>query len=478
MKKILMIIMLCFSLLIPFNTNAKITTITDNEDFATPNDYTFIPRFINGTTKLETSSNYNTSDSVFTNYRKAYKSKGYNSYWALYKNVGTWKQHVVDIKITIEDVVDTDLSKKCGTFGSDVGDTDIIALMFMTNNVGIDMRAECRETGVVAIYKVQFFDNQTGEELTDIKSVLTYTDIDADERILIDNENTKETIYYAPYAVEHLDVIDSSYNGKYTFFKGNLVWTCGPSGGGGGDTNCLHPDYKPENCYEQNCDGGYKAGMLITLNDGSFTVGWAGMGIIFSSPSYLRIADSHSLKTVDKEIVKPGDELNYKIEQYVPNQSTSQHYKLWKITDKLESILETTIDNIKVTSNEEDVTDKFNIAIENNVLTVTAKEDYLALDEFYDRTFYIDIKTKVSNDIKDTKEILNSAVLDVQYGNNSFSEDIPSNPVQTIIERKEEIVEVPNTAKFISIIIYIVGGIFIVSGIGIIFRMKKKASSN
>lgn len=478
MKKTLIILILSISFILPLNTYAKITTINDGEDYAIPSDYTFIPKFFNGVTRLETSASYNNTDHFIPGYRKAYRANGYHNYWAIYRNVGTWKSHIVDMKITIEDVIDTDTSKKCTKFG-DVGDTDVIALLFMTNNVGVDMRFECREEGVVGLYKVEFFDNKTGEELSDIKSTLTYTDIDEGERILVDNNNTKEAIYYAPYAVEHLELLHDNYNGRYTFFKGNVKWTCGGNGGPG-DNNCLNPDYKPGDCYNNNCDGCYKAGMLITLNDGSFTLGWAGMGIIFSSPSFLRIADSHSIKTVDKEIVGPGDELNYKIEQYVPNQNSSQYYKLWTITDKLENILETSVENIKVTSNEgDDITNRFDIAVENNNLTVSAKADYLASNDFYDKTFFIDIKTRVGNDIKGVKEIINNAILDVQYGNNSFSEDIPSNPVKTIIEVEEpqEIVEVPNTGRFASMMMIIVGVVLIISGIYIIIKMTKKKLS-
>lgn len=473
MKKFLIILMLCISFFSPLNIDAKITTIDDSENFATSSDYTFIPKFINGVTKLETSNSYNTTDHFIPNYRKAYRANDYHNYWAMYRNVGMWKQHIVDMKITIDDVIDTDPSNKCTKFG-DIADEDVVALLFMTNNVGVDLRFECREQGVVTIFKVEFFDNKTGEELSNIKSVLTYTDIDADERILIDNDKTKEAIYYTPYAVEHLELLDDNYNNKYTFFKGNRKWTCN------GDNSCLNPGYTPADCYNNNCEGCYKAGMLITLNDGSFTLGWAGMGIIFSSPGYLRIADPNSNKTVDKEIVRPGDELNYRIEQYVPNQSSSQHYKYWKITDKLENILETSVDNITVTGiNDEDITDKFNITVENNTVTVLAKDDYLVSEEFYDSTFFINIKTKVGKDIKDVKEIINNAVLDVQYGNNIFSEDIPSNPVKTVIEMDEpqEVVEVPNTSKFTSMMMIISGIVLVGSGIFLILRMTKKKTS-
>lgn len=63
-------LLICMGFFFPFNVSAKITTITDSEDFATPSDYTFIPKFVNGVTKLETSANYNSTDHFIPNYSK------------------------------------------------------------------------------------------------------------------------------------------------------------------------------------------------------------------------------------------------------------------------------------------------------------------------------------------------------------------------------------------------------------------------
>lgn len=127
MKKTLIILILCISFFSPLNIYAKITTIDDIENFATSSDYTFIPKFINGVTKLETSNRYNTTDHYIPNYRKAYHTNDYHNYWAMYRNVGMWKQHIVDMKITIDDVIDTDPSNKCTKFG-DMADEDVVAI--------------------------------------------------------------------------------------------------------------------------------------------------------------------------------------------------------------------------------------------------------------------------------------------------------------------------------------------------------------
>lgn len=488
MKKVLKIVnifLIYIGFLYPFNVFAKITTIEKDEDYVIPSDYTFTPKFIKGVTKFEASNNYNTADfhkrdGMDTKYRNIWRAKDYHNYWAIYRNVGIWKQHIVDMKITVEDVADTDPTKKCTKFGNIIADEDVIGLEFVSTNIGVDMSADCREEGTMAFFKVEFFDNTTGESLNEIKTTFTYNDIDVNERILLDNTTTKELIYYAPYGKEHLDLVDANYRGRYTFFKGNMNWTC-TYNGWPGDVQCINTPNPVSNCYNGDCTGCYKAGMIMTQNDGNFVLGWAGMGLYFTSPSFLRIEDPNSIKSVDKEIVKPGEEINYTIEQYVPNQSNYQYYKSWELTDKLDPLLQTSTSDITITTNDdEDIKDKFDIVLEGNVVRITAKEEYLKSDTFYNRTFLIGIKAKVGTNIKGVKKIPNTAILNVQYNSGSYSEDIPSSDVTITIEgeeEKEEIVKVPNTGKFASMMMIVSGISFVGIGLFLILKMTKKKMS-
>lgn len=480
MKKIMIVLLLCVVYIYPLNAFAKLNIIKNDEDYIIPSEYSFTPKFINGVTTVETSDIYNKADLHNPNlgYRNVYRSHDYHNYWAIYRNVGIWKQHVVDMKITVDDVIDTNPSSKCTQFGNIIADEDVIGLDFRLDVIGLGVSADCREEGTMAFFKVEFFDGTTGEELDDIKTNLTYTDVDEGERILFDNINTKEIYYYTTYGEEHLELISANYNNRYTFFKGNHEWTC-TYDGWPGNNECYPITGRVKDCANGDCVGCYKAGMIVTLNEGSFVVGWAGMGIIFSSPSYLRIEDPNSIKTVDKEKVKPGEEIKYTIEQYVPNQSNYQYYQSWELTDKLNEVLETNVDDITITTNDdEDIKDKFDVSLENNVLTITAKKDYLNTDAFYNRTFLIGIPSKVKNGIKGIRTIPNTAVLNVQYNSGSFSEDIPSSDVAITIEgEKEEIVEVPNTAKFTSILIFMVGIVLVGSGAFIIYKATKNKYS-
>ncbi len=488
MKKVLSIInlfLICIGFLYPVNVLAKRNTIKNDEEYVIPSDYTFTPKFIKGVTKFEASNNYNTTDfhkkdGIDTKYKNIWRSKDYHSYWAIYRNVGIWQQHIVDMKITVEDVVDTEPSKKCVKFGNIIADEDVIGLEFVSTDIGVDMSSDCREEGTMAFFKVEFFDNTTGQALNEIKTTFTYNDIDVGERILLDNNTTKELIYYTPYGEEHLDLLDANFNGRFTFFKGNNKWTC-TYNGWPGDVQCINTTNPVSNCYNGNCTGCYKAGMIMTQNDGSFVLGWAGMGLYFTSPSFLRIEDPNSIKSVDKQKVKPGEEINYTIEQYVPNQSNYQYYKSWELTDKLDELLQTSVDDITITTNDdEDIKDKFHILLEGNVVKITAKEEYLKSNNFYNRTFLIGIKARVGTNIKGVKKIPNTAVLNVQYNSGSYSEDIPSSDVTITIEgekEKEEVVQVPNTGKFASMMMIISGVILVSVGFFIILRITKKKVS-
>lgn len=462
----------------PLSTSAKINTVDSDYSYVIPSEYAFTPKFIKGVTKVQMSDSYKGSQITIT------RKQGYNNYWILYKNVGIWRHHIVDMKITLDDVVDTDATTKCTASGgyADVPDKDMITFYFYSDELAIRVDTMCRSAGTMGIFKVEFFDNQTGEALSDLKSVLTYDDIDSQEQIAFDNNNAKEQFYYSPYGVEHLSLLQNNFENTYTLFKGNNNWTC-RSNGNFGDVNCFKNSSIVEagSCYRGDCEGCYKAGMMTVLNEGNFTLGWSGYYTGFSATGFLRIGDPGPMKFVDKEEVKPGEDIHYTIEQYVPNQATKHYYKSWKIIDRLNSALEIKADDITITSDGEvDVTSMFDIDITNNILTVSVKADYLVLDEIYNRTFIINIKSKVMGNIKDVKEIKNQATLNIEYSNGTSSEDILSNEVKTTIEYPmiEEILEVPNTDKFINKVIYILGVIFILGGIFTVLKIRKKKTGN
>jgi len=72
------------------------------------------------------------------------------------------------------------------------------------------------------------------------------------------------------------------------------------------------------------------------------------------------------------------------------------------------------------------------------------------------------------------KEVINQAVLNIEYQDGKISDDILSNQVSTTIEVEETMVEVPNTSKFTNWMMYIVGVVFIISGIFLIWNIKKR----
>lgn len=507
MRKYLNIIsiIIVLGLIYPLNIFAEIKIVDDIYSETIPREYAFTPKFIENITTMEGSESYKKicpNINCWISARR--KSDGsFDDYWAMYKNVGVWKRKIVDMKITLVDVVDTNPSSKCAyhlkELGEDIADDDYIRFHIMPKQLGIEVFTDCRSEGTTGIFKIEFFDNNTGEELKDLKSVLNYADIDGDERILLDNNRVKEMIYYKT-AEQHFQPIE--FSNDYTVLSGTERWTCTLPSGMTKDVECIkcingkcERNARENTCLDQdgkngnndNCGDCNKSGMVTTLNEGSFLVGWGGWYVGFSAASLLRIEDPIPIKEVDKEKVKAKDEeeINYTIEQYVPNQSAEHYYKSWVLIDELESILETSIDNIKIRTNgNEDVTDKFNIILENNTLTISAKQDYVSSDEFYNyatqdefynRTFYIDIKAKVSKDTKGLKEIKNHTVLRIEYSDGTPTKDILSNEVTTMIEEEkiEEIIEVPNTAKFIGKIVFIVGSLLIISGILIIIKVKK-----
>ena len=518
MKKnlnILYYLVICIYLVCPLNTWALINEneiyistnpVKEGKVTTIPSEYAFTPKFISKVTEVEKSNAYisgredrvGTAASSGELYSLAVRDAvtGYSEYWVKYKNVGKWNRTIVDMKITLEDVIydttktcklDYDKFPKRDKVTENTKITDIAEIVFHENFIGIEMnklystyRTSDSDTLPYAIFKVQFFDHASGRELTDIKTAITYTDLDLDEVILLNNTRTNELIYFEPYGKEHYDILQNNLN-NYTVLAGNSNWTCqryesnGALGALGQTGECgIDGRVVLGTCYNGNCDGCSKAGMIITLNSGEFTVGWGGLGLSFTSPSFLKIENPKPVKSADKETAKIGEDIHYIIEQYVPNQSSENYYKSWKITDQLDSILKTGVNDIIVTNdNGNNVTDKFDIIVEKNTVTVSAKADYLASNAFYNTTYTIDIKAKVEGNGKN--KIINKAILNVKDNDGSI-EDIPSDEVTTYID-PGEVVKVPDTRKMINNMLIITGTVILIGGIFVIIRKRQKLST-
>ncbi|MBQ6498163.1 MAG: MucBP domain-containing protein [Bacilli bacterium] len=139
------------------------------------------------------------------------------------------------------------------------------------------------------------------------------------------------------------------------------------------------------------------------------------------------VPDQPPVKSVDKQKAYVGDELTYTITQVVPEQDRMNYYTTWAIEDRIPTGTEFVIGSVKVKRGNTDVTSKFHESMRNYVLKIEAKEDELARPDFYDNTYEIKFKVRVtqSRDVIENQATLNNG-----------STTLTSNKVQTEIVHK------------------------------------------
>lgn len=177
-------------------------------------------------------------------------------------------------------------------------------------------------------------------------------------------------------------------------------------------------------------------------------------------------------KEVSKDKVELGEEFTYTFQYTVDKLEEGIYYNSFLIEDTFEPVLKLTdVNQVKIyNENEEDVTDLYDISIVDNKLQITVKD--LKNDDFYGHTYNVVVTT----------EILSNADLS-SYDNNGLV-IVPNEVTLTVDDHVSKdsvpvtyevvVIEVPETAARVSLIIVGVGIACIVAGIGGYYIIVKK----
>lgn len=468
-----------------------------------PAEYAFTPKFIageNGTKVTKNLENAIECDNRCVSANDYLIESGQNSsnIYVLYQNVGKYNGQKVDLKITFQEI----------TFN----DNGIAEFNFNDKEIGVSL-AKVDE----AKFKFEYLDHET-HEMLNIKSVISYSDIDGISKNKYDEGKKGETIgieeataayiYVTNEGFQHFDSDD--ING-FKYLSGTHKWTgiCGThdgdsdcgglgdgtfQGGYDGDGNELNAEDAA-----RNAKNIYNAGIVTTLyNSSPFVVSWRGYYLGVSRPGFLDIEETSPVISVDEK-ARLGDEIVYTIIQGVPNIEEAWHYKDWSIETNLSDKLDVKVDNITIVNNgDNDVTDKFDISIIDNKLVIKAKDDTLKDQNFYNDNYTVTVKAKINENAKSSDVITVKAVhlttsaanversvesdevsIKIVSDKDSDAITVPTNDNN---EAKKNTVSVPSTAATISVFVYIVGAIITISGIVMyVFisqKLKKQNENN
>ena len=425
--------------------------------------------------------------------------------YVLYQNVGKYNGQKVDLKITFQEI----------TFN----DNGIAEFNFNDKEIGVSL-AKVDE----AKFKFEYLDHET-HEMLNIKSVISYSDIDGTSKVASSNskygeiigidDSSADYIYvFGDYGLKHFDYIKKD---SFHFLRGTYKWTgrcgnyneqtgiyahdgdsdCGGLGDGtfqggyDGDGNELDAE-----AAARNAKNIYNAGIVTTLyNSSPFVVSWRGYYLGVSRPGFLDIEETSPVISVDEK-ARLGDEIVYTIIQGVPNIEEAWHYKDWSIETNLSDKLDVKVDNITIVNNgDNDVTDKFDISIIDNKLVIKAKDDTLKGQNFYNDNYTVTVKAKINENAKSSDVITVKAVhlttsaanversvesdevsIKIVSDKDSDAITVPTNDNN---EAKKNTVSVPSTAATISVFVYIVGAIITISGIVMyVFISQKLKNQN
>ena len=279
---------------------------------------------------------------------------------------------------------------------------------------------------------------------------MTYADEDIDNSLLeLSNEATyvkstdpsKTTYYY-----------NRGYNGTempimYEQDNGIAVQTINKENGYEAGFNGIH--YATS--YFAKIDDMQNSSYKFTYNATSAGIAvFFGSPVAYETPAPIKHIDNGA-SLVDANTAHPGEEFDYVIEQFVPNQFSSEtdsilfssvwnkygnikenrNYESFTINDTIDENLEIASENIKVTRGNIDVTEEFNILANGQSIAVIAKSAALARANFYGEKILVHIPVTVKADAPEG-QIINTA--DTTVKNTSLSaSNKESNDVTTDI---------------------------------------------
>ena len=108
------------------------------------------------------------------------------------------------------------------------------------------------------------------------------------------------------------------------------------------------------------------------------------------------VSDTNEIEVISNTLESKGEGLTYRVTHFVPEAWQEFYFKSYEITDTLPACLEVSADKVKVLDTaKRDVTNKFNLKVEGQKVSIQAKVAELAKAAFYAQTYEVVIDTKI-----------------------------------------------------------------------------------
>ena len=365
-----------------------------------------------------------------TNHYMSYPVKNFS---ATYEQVGTYNDHIIDVKLTLMDFqnsIETNKNESDQSHKKYNSASLPPYVYFKKNMIGIGTH----NVNWVDV-KIDFIDHQTGESVN-LKGNTTYWDVDLNQGILLDSTNKGIYISNSSNVLKHT-TIDSR---NYVFDPTNNT-NCGAGATAQEENRTCNANElsTPTYAFTEIFQGqSLRRTFNFLIRTTDRRVGGA---IDFNSQTVTESELPDPVKKVNKSKVKREQEYEYTITQKISNEIQSHYLKSLTIEDTLENVLDAAAANVTVKNLAgTNVTNNFDINVSGQKITVSPKAAFISSASFYGDTYYITIKTKVKAgaDLTSYKQgndyvIPNHATRTYKdYANKDYTKD--TNIVKVIVE--------------------------------------------
>lgn len=362
-------------------------------------------------------------------------------YNATYKNVGIYNGQQIDVKLTLMAYEVEDANQPA-------------AFWFLPAVIANSVSKNVKYVTI----KYDFYKTGTTTPVS-VKGNTTYWDVDAHQGVIIENNN--KGIYTKNNNVLK---ITSGLSVPY-IFESNLS-----------NSSDAEEEYAFTETFE---------GSTITR---SFTYGqhnnddtWSGATgnawMFHSAISSVPIQLESPVLSLSKEKIAIGEEFEYIITQKVPLVSSNDYFNSFVIDDTLADCLVVDTSGVVVKDKEgNDVTNKFTITAEGQKIILTLKNTKEA--GFYGKTYDIFIKTMVKDDSDLTPYQAADKFIIANKANVTVDNDLKCTNQGNVELVPEVLTEVPSTASYASLALGIIGSIFMIVSVFVIYykdRRQKEA---
>ncbi len=364
---------------------------------------------------------------------------------AVFRNVGQYDGREVDLRLTVHDWEEYSLN----------GNQELGFFLVSSKLIGVSI-ANLKNITV----NMEFLDHETQSPVT-VKGYATFSDIDIVQSLSILSE--VEQVYVSSDSVLYKDPDSLTFTAPFEYRRvGNAVNDTMSANWVQANYHSDHLLFRFGSSYDQYrftynnlpiSTGNYYiwkkdfSGNLtdysITNTDGSVSQSWQGLyfkrlGMVSLSPLTKRVSDTDELLQTENTLSDREEAFLYTLSHIVPGESSQFYYNTYTIEDSIPGDLLIKESQIQVTDGrKQDVTERFDIQISGQKITIQAKAAWLSKEAFYDVTYHFVIPVQLRDTVDlssyegRTWQAQNKGTVSITR--NGSSEQQESNPVITYL---------------------------------------------